>query len=330
MNSSLMSDYEQQEERPFADVLTDLFEDEMVSVPLLFRLSDMSADQFDQFTTRWPGVPAGRRREIARHLADLTEENFVVEFTPVFRYLLDDENPAVRQAALDGMWDTTNLGVIRPILSRLQTDPETSVRAAAAGALAHFILMAEWGQLPKRILPRIVDTLLAVYEAPKTKTAVRLRALEALGSSSHERVPTLIEAAYRSGEPAMQKSAIFAMGSSADRRWTRQILYEMDSPDAAMRVEAARAAGAIGTSDALRPLEKLSRDEDLEVAVTAVNALGQIGGELATEILDNIANDPNLADLHELIPEILEEMSWYSGDFDMDLFDFEEDDEFVD
>lgn len=330
MNMPLMSDYEEKEERPFPEVLDELFEADTVSVPLLFRLSDMSAAQHEHFTERWPDVPARRRQEIARHLADLTEENFVVEFTPVFRYLLDDPAKDVRRAALDGMWDTTNLSVIRPILHLLQTDPETAVRAAAAGALAHFILMAEWGQLPRRILPRIVEQLLAVYEAPETELAVRRRALEALGSSSHERVPDLIDAAYRSGDAELQISAVFAMGASADRRWTREIMYELENPDSEMRIEAARAAGAIGASDALRPLEKLTLDDELAVAVTAVNAIGQIGGELATEILENLANNPQAADLHEMLPEIMEEMSWYSGSISMDMFDFDDDDELLD
>ena len=70
-----------------------------------------------------------------------------VEFTPVFAHLFNDTYAIVRVAALDGVWDSTEPRLVRPIIGLLQSDRDVNVRAAAARALAHYVLLAEWGQV---------------------------------------------------------------------------------------------------------------------------------------------------------------------------------------
>ena len=96
----------------FSEVLDRLFDEERVPLSLLYRLSDMTPAEMSQLTSRWPEQAEARRRVIGRHLADISEENFVVDFSPVFRLLLSDTSPAVRLAALDGLWDTTNTAAV--------------------------------------------------------------------------------------------------------------------------------------------------------------------------------------------------------------------------
>jgi HEAT repeat protein len=210
----------------------------------------------------------------------------------------------------------------------MQHDENVEVRAAAAVSLAHYVLMAEWGELPPTISPPIVDALLAEYEKAEAALPIKRAALEALGAANHPRVGSLIEEAYESDDFDMQISAVFAMGSSANSRWLPTILDEMGNPEATMRLEAARAAGAIGSSEAIDELANLTVDEDLDVRLTAVTALGRIGGDVAYRILVDLADDPESEELHEAVDEALEEMTWMSGD--LKLMSLDDDDSLFD
>jgi HEAT repeat protein len=304
-------------EIPFLAVLNALFEDQEPSIQLLFRLSDLSPEDLAHFDSQWADVADERRRVIIRHLADISEDNFVVDFQPIFQRCLSDTFAPVRIAALDGMWDATNPNLISPIINLLQSDESAEVRVAAASSLAHFVLLAEWGQLPQSVAVPIVEALLSEYDHPTTAVAVRSAALEALAAAAHPRIADLIEEAYESAEPMMQLSAVFAMGGSADSRWLPILFEEILSPSAEMRAEAANALGAIGDATAVSELINLTIDEDTEVARAAVTALGQLGGELASQVLIQLADDPDFAELHEAIDEALEEVEWLGGTFDM-------------
>ena len=308
---------------PFAELMHHLFEDEALSIPLLYQLSDLETADLAAFQARWPQAADERRQQIARHLADLTEDSFTVDFAPLLAILLSDAIPAVRVAALDGLWDATDVKLVAPILRLLEEDGETAVRASAASTLAHYVLMSEWGELPPSVSTRIVPRLLAQYEAVGTETAVKRAALEAMAAANHPRVPQFIEEAYEDKAFEMQLSAVFSFFSSADLRWLQTVLYELESPMAEMRAEAARAAGVLGSSDAVPGLAELTLDEDSDVVEAAIIALGQIGGEEPTRILTELLDDAEAESFYEVIEEALEAMSWLAGDFT--LFDFDED-----
>jgi HEAT repeat protein len=319
------------EELSFADVLRELEDAEPVRIPLLYRLSDMRPQEFDAFTASWPQWPAKRRRVVARHMADICEENYVVDFAPAFRYMLGDEEPAVRLAALDGLWDSSNLAVVDTIIALMQNDAETQVRAASAATLGHYVLMGEWGQINERVAARIVDALLAQFQREGEPTAVRRAVLESLGNAAHPSVPDLIDRSYDDGDDSMRISAVFAMGRTADRRWMPIILDELRNPDMEMRLEAVRAAGNLGFSDPVDPLVDLLYDEDLEIQMAAIAALGQIGSESAYEALQELANNPDAENLLDAIEEAMEEIEWLGGEIDLNLFEWdgdEDDDQF--
>ncbi len=319
-----------EEEKSFETVLNELFYAESLPIAELYRLSDMQAEELAAFVAGWTAVSDERRRAIVRHLADISEDNFVVDFTPVFAHNFQDTLPEVRVAALDGLWDSTDLRLITRITALLQEDPAEEVRIAAAGALGHYVLLAEWGQLPERILPGLIDTLLAEYDKTETTVSIRRVLLEGLGAAHHPRVPKLIEEAYENGDQAMQMSAVFAMGNTADRRWTVAVLGEMGSPYEDMRAEAARAAGTIGNSDFVPLLAELAYDEDLAVRLAAVTSLGQIGGDEVQRILANMLDDPEVEEVDEVfeaVEDALEEATMMAGDFDFVDFAFDDDDE---
>lgn len=311
----------------FSEVLDTLFTSETVPIAPLYRLSDLNEAQLVEFKQRWDKVPEERRGIIARHLVDISEENFVVDFSAVFHICFTDESAAVRVAGLDGIWDETNPRLIDPVIDLVRTDPAIEVRAAAAAALSHYVLLAEWGQVHRPAASKIVEVLLAEYEKPQTAVVVKRAALEALGAANHPRVVDLIDTAYASDDPDVVLSAVFAMGSSADERWLPTVLKEMESDSVEMRIEAARAAGSIGDSGALPLLAHLAVDEDLEVAMAVVEALGQLGGDTAHKMLLQMAEDEHFARLHDAVTDTLEEMDWLGGEFDIiDVWEGEESD----
>ncbi len=316
-------------EMPFPAVLSALFGGDEVPVHLVFRLSDMPAEDFALFQREWSEVSEDRRAALVRHMADIAEENYLVDFTPVFAYLFDDNYASVRQAALDGVWDSTDTHLVPPIIAMLQGDANVGVRAAAARALAHYVLLAEWGQIRAGAASPIVDALLAEYDRPTAPPEVKRAALEAVASSNHPRVPDLILNAYDDGSNDLQLSALFAMGLTADQRWLPILDDEMQSPSADFRAEAARAAGSLGSADSIDALEGLLSDADIEVAMAAVYALGQIGGDRATELLARLAEDPNYEELYDAIDEALEEMDGLEFDLlalDEDALEDDDDD----
>jgi hypothetical protein len=321
-----------EEEKDFLTVLEEIFHADPLLIAELYRLSDMQDEEWTAYVAGWTAVPDERRQAIVRHLSDISEDNFVVDFTPVFAHNFEDHLPAVRVAALDGLWDSTDLQLIPKITSLMQQDPAEEVRAAAAGALGHYMLLAEWGQLPERILPGLIDTLMTEYDKAETSASVRRVLLEGLGAADHPRVNKLIEEGYENGDQSMQMSAIFAMGNTADRRWTVTVLAEMESPYEDMRAEAARAAGTIGSSDFVPLLAELAYDEDLAVRLAAVTSLGQIGGDEVQRILANMLDDPEVEEVDEVfeaVEEAMEEAAMMAGDFNfVDLaFDDDEDDD---
>ena len=304
---------------PFEQVLDNLFGPTPVSIPLLFRLSDMAREDMDLFRRVWPQQEGERRRVITRHLADLSEENYQVDFGPVFAFCLQDDRPDVRLAALDGLDEVENPAYIPPIIARMTDDEDEEVRRLAAATLGHFLLLAEWKQLPAQAVRPAVEALLAQYQAAETPAAVKRAALESLGSVTDDRIAALIRDAYQSGSERLQASAIFAMGRSTDSQWLPIIRQELTNPLVRMRLEAVQAAGGLG-DEALAPgLIDLLSDEELEIQLAAVAALGQIGGDLAHEYLSELADDPEVEELHEAIQEALEEMSWLGGDIDLTL-----------
>lgn len=300
---------------PFGEVLELLFVSDSVPIQHLYRLSDMADEEMADFQRYWRSAEEERRVEIARHMADLSEENFVVDFAPLFSFMLMDAHAPVRTAALDGLWDCQDERMVEPIIDLMVNDQSADVKAAAARALAHFLMMAEWGQVPSRKVDVIFEALRTLYEDPETALLVRGATLEAMGPHSHPKVSEYISDSYAGPSPELQRSALFAMGTSADTRWVPFLLDEMESPYPEMRAEAARAAGAIGSSEAISQLSELIYDYDEDVASVAIAALGQIGGDQASRILEALLEDEDFAHLHGVVEEGLEEADWLESDF---------------
>lgn len=316
------------ETTPFVEVMESLKNDEQVSIPLLYRFSDMKPEEQVLLQETWPTLDDERRGMIARHLADISEDSHTVDFSDFFEMGLTDPETAVRLASLDGLWDSERVSLIRPIINMMENDSSEEVRARAAGALGQFVVKGEWEIIPPESTRPIVEALLAQMDAPNTALPVRRSALEALGAAYHPRVAELITAAYESGQYEMQVSAVCAMGNSADKQWTPYVMDELEHPDGEMRFIAARAAGQIGSSDLVDGLINLLEDEDIEVQYAAIASLGEIGGPLAQEALEDLQLDPEVdEEMLEAIEDALDELFMMSGLGDLSILEWDEDED---
>ena len=156
------------------------------------------------------------------------------------------------------------------------------------------------------------------------------RCSTALGFSSRNEVPVLIESSYNRQDPDWKASAIFAMGRSNDGRWADKVLRSIVSENRSIRLAAVQASGELGLK-AARPLllELLEEELDDVIAGAAVWSLSQIGGEdvrlFLQNLLDNVDDDNQAAFLEEALDNLAftEDMSG----FDLLAFDADEVDE---
>ncbi len=303
-------------------------ESQPLSVAVLYQLSGMDEDNLALFELAWSSISTRRRREIVRHLADIAETNFEVDCDPVFAIGLSDSDPEVRIAAIDGLWVSEGIAQIVPLSRMLAQDPVADVRAAAASALARFVLLGELDELPRAYQGVLQDTrqiLRAVIASPAEDLKVRRRAVEAIAYSGDQDIPAIIKAAYQSPEAKMRVSALCGMGRSADNQWKDIVVKELESASPEMRFESARAAGELELRKAVPKLAALLDDPDREVQDMAIWALGQIGGEKAFKLLTQCYEEGDEA-IKAAVGDALEEMSMMRGE-DMPLFAFDPDEE---
>ncbi|MDI6856897.1 MAG: HEAT repeat domain-containing protein [Dehalococcoidia bacterium] len=277
----------------FSDFLSEM---EDSSMPLLASrltvLSSLGADEIARFRGAWDHTEVRRRRQIARWLVELAEDNIELDFDAVFMAVLKDEDAEVRFTAIQGLWEYEGRDLISSLIDMLQQDPDTAVRAQAALALGSFVMKAEFERLSDSDSRRVERALQAVIENPEEKVEVRARALESAGARSVPWVRRSIEEAYRDSNHRMRVSAVHAMGRHCDPRWAPILIQELSSDDPEMRYEAANACAFVCGETAVPELISLTEDEDAEVQEAAVTALGEIGGDQAKAALKRLTRHP--------------------------------------
>ncbi|HWQ12886.1 MAG TPA: HEAT repeat domain-containing protein [Roseiflexaceae bacterium] len=261
-------------------------------------LSGLGPEEHAAFWPAWQRLRPERRAEIARAMVELAEENVDLDFGAALSWCLEDESAAVREQAVEGLWENESPALCRRLLAVLRDDPAAEVRAAAAAGLSRFAYLAEIEELDEEQAAQVLGGLLATVRDEHQPIDVRRRALESAGFfSGDEDVQRQIQRAYESGEQLLKESALVAMGRSMQRRWLPTIGQELASPSPALRYEAARAAGELADeARALAPkIAALAGDDDGEVAAAAIWALGQIGGATARRALQQISKSQDEA-----------------------------------
>lgn len=305
------------------ELLEQLEEDSQPSIAgKLHFLSDLSGERLKQVCAAWDTYSADQRRRLVQAMVDLAEANFEVNFDAIFRHCLTDPDEEVRCAAIDGLWEDEEAGLVAPLLTMLRHDPSPQVRAAAAISLGRFVLAGELEKLEETILQRIVSELLEVIRLPGETVEVRRRALESVTYSSQIEVRGLLNSAYYDSDERMRQSAIVGMGRSCDERWIKYLIAELESDSPAMRYEAAWACGELGLPRAVSHLAQLVQDADREVSNAAIWALGQIGGAEARQALLDAYEDAD-RDMQAALDDAIAEQSLIEGEIEFTLYDTE-------
>jgi HEAT repeat protein len=317
--------------KSFIDLLNQIAVGTPLQTGNLYALSRLGREALVSFQATWPTIPAPRRREIIQALTGITETNFEVNFDSVFLLGLHDDDPGVRAAAINGLWEYEKPTLIETLIRLLQRDEAETVRAAAAIALGRFVYLGEVEKIPRHQVAPARAALLEAIHRPGESVEVRRRAVESIAYVSEKEVVGIIESAYYDENELMQASAIFAMGRSADSRWVKRVISELEHPAVEIRLEAVRACGELEARAAVPPLiELLEDDPDLELQVAAIRALGRIGGNDARHVLEQYAAESEEETLARAAEEALDEINLFDGSlslFELDEDDFDPDDD---
>lgn len=299
----------EREDKPDLETILATLADGRYPRSTVFGLTDLSVREAVRLRAVWPSIAVDVRRAVVLELNDLAEERFDYMFERALTVMLDDEDAAVRQHAIAGLWGHSDTQLADRLMQLLASDDSEDVRAAAAGGLGWFVEMAEFEEIGEELGARVFDSLVAALEDESESMHVRGRALEAAAArSGSDTVKQYIERFYDEDEIGLRSTAIFAMGRTHDSAFLPTILNETATDDAEIRFESARAAGRIGDNSALPVLAELASDEDTDVRHAAINAIGEIGGRAAVRYLARIAESAPEAD-QELIEDAMEEAS---------------------
>ena len=293
--------------------------DHRPSATLLARLSDLDADDAGALADTWPEMELSRRHSIVMELSDLAQDNVDLNFDAVFKIALQDEEAAVRAAALRGLQEYEGRDLIATLATLLREDPDTEVRREAAIALGRYALEAELGNLRDSDADAIRDVLIESAEDTEDDERVRARAIEALGALSGEETDNLIESIYHEDSMWLKIGAVDAMGRSCNDAWLPLVLRELENRAPEMRHAAAFAAGEIGESRAIEPLKIAAiQDPDREVRLAAVRALGEIGGPRARVALQAVLYEGH-DDLRDAVREAMTEIAFADNPLQPDI-----------
>jgi len=267
----------------FQSALDQILEGEDVPSGAWEHLSALADDRELSFRQLWDTLTPSQRLGLLDSLHDESELDAHLDFTPIWRLALGDQTPRVRIAAIEYSADEEGQWLIDPLLKLCATDPDASVRGAAAEALARFAYLAEVGDLPARRGQEIEEHLLAALGRADESASVRGHALASVGYFSTPRVHEAILAGHSDRD--LRQSAVRAMGRNCDPNWTETLLADSTSKNAALREEAARAIGEIEDERGVGRLLELLEDPTVGVRIAAIWALGEIGGDDAQEAL---------------------------------------------
>ncbi|HEX9014033.1 MAG TPA: HEAT repeat domain-containing protein [Anaerolineaceae bacterium] len=310
----------------FHQVLEALLDETHPFPPMfLHRFSDLDPKNLKALKDIWDQIPVTRRRSLLEDLEETAEVDTLVSFEEVGRHALNDPDAQVRTTAIRLLWEVEVRHLVPVFIKMLNSDPDSQVRAAAASALGLFIYLGEIEEIPEETLKAVENELIRVVQSEELPL-VRRRALEALGFSSREEVPVLIQDAYEQGNQDWLATALYAMGRSADNRWSDPVLKMFTHVEASVREEAVRAAGELELVAARdRLIDLLPEEPDEDVQMAAVWSLSQIGGEGVRGLLERLLEESDDDEIADFIENALDNLTFTEDMQGFDMIDIDAD-----
>jgi hypothetical protein len=307
-------------EIPFQQVIQAVLDaDTPLNPRFLYRLSDLEGQELEQMRSIWPQIVLWRRQALLEDIEELSEKDSLLSFEGLGRLAIDDEDPKVRQLAIETLADYEGAHLAPLFITRLKDDPAPLVRAAAAAGLGAFVYAGEIEQIPARLLHEIEHLLLQKLRSDDA-AEVRRAALESLGFSSRDEMPVLIQKAFASEDRLWKASALLAMGRSATPQWEPQVMSMLESSFPILRTEAARAAGELELHDATPILLEMLDDPEPNARQAAIWSLSQLGGEGVRPVLERLFEEADETEL-DFLEEALENLAFNEGVQMMPMFD---------
>jgi HEAT repeat protein len=312
---------------PFQKVL-DVLLDAGKDIPqrYLAEFSDIEPASLKSLLETWPRIEQDRKLLLLDRLNALANEDTLVSFDDLGRALLTDNDPQVRIRAMHLLIECEEVRLVPTYIDMLINDSDVAARAEAASTLGIFVQLGEFEDIPSELHQQIEDVLLEVLNG-EDEPIVRRHALEALGFSSRDEVPILIESSFKRQDPDWQASALFAMGRSNDNRWSDEVLRMIASENRRIRLAAVQAAGELGLAMARTLLLRLLEEEfDDAIAGAAIWSLSQIGGEDVRITLQNLLDNVEAGDEAAFLEEALDNLAFTEDMASFDMLALDADD----
>ena len=266
--------------------------DEYLTEKQLSLLSRLNNDDAVQFQQSFHKATAARRLQIISQITQISETDFVPDFSKIFLICLDDPDQFVRAQAILGLGMEEDEQFVTPLIHALHSDSSAVVRAAAAKALGPFAALGEIDDIPMSYTDSIYTALESTLLSESETDDVKSKALVAIAFLSMPKVAEFIEEAYYSGNPTRKIDAIRAMGNACNQRWLDILLSELNNENTEIRIAAVTACGEIGSDEAVPFLIDMADDPEPAVQEAAICALGEIGGDEAKETLNTLVESP--------------------------------------
>jgi HEAT repeat protein len=126
----------------------------------LYELSDLDSEQMTLFSQKWDNISLLKRQSIIKELGRLANENIELSFESINKHAIGDEDPEVRQKAINNLWESEDICLIPIFIDVLGSDPSMNVRTAAAEALGSFVFIAETEDIKPSLQLDIEEALL--------------------------------------------------------------------------------------------------------------------------------------------------------------------------
>jgi len=268
-------------------------------------------DTFEAAAAKLKSNDVAERRQGAEMIAQSRD----TKGAPALMAALEDESPAVRQAAADALglltWREAS-----PKLSRmLLEDKDPAVRQQAAISLSYIMDQASGPALVKALKdgePSVaysaLHTLSVLKYAPAeeqiaglldSKDAnMRRGAIAALGNLKAAKSGAAIVSALSDEDRFVKTEAIKAIGNIPYEAGAPELVKLLDKEQQpAARVEAALALSKMGRNDGLLTAYEFLRAPEVSVRSQSLTVLGAVGDSRSLQLIEEmIAANPNSAD----------------------------------